>query len=224
MIKRIVPGGDSMLLVEFEDEISPFLNATVLALDRQIGLHSLSGVIECVPSYRSLAVFYNPVQLSRFELEKWIMDQARSLEESPEPAPRRIEVPVVYGGEMGPDLETIANAHHLPLSEVVSLHIEPLYRVYFIGFSPGFPYLGGLSPRLITPRMKTPRRLVPAGSVAIGGEQTGIYSSDTPGGWQIIGRTPLKLFSLNDSPPCLFRPGDLVTFRPITLREFYEVY
>src|SRR5258706_239014 len=105
-------------------------------------------------------------------------------------------------------------------TEVISPLTEPVYRVYFIGFSPGFPYLGGLSPRLFTARLKTPRRLVPAGSVAIGGEQTGIYSSGTPGGWQIIGRTPLKLFRLEDSPPCLLRPVDHVTFRRITPSEF----
>lgn len=224
MIKRIVPGGDCMLLVEFEDEISPLTSATVLALDRVICSHSLSGVIECVPSYRSLAVFYNPLQLSPSQLEKWILDQARTLEKLPEPVPRKVEVPVVYGGEMGPDLETVANGHNLTSSEVISLHTEPQYRVYFIGFSPGFPYLGGLSPQLFTARLKTPRRLVPAGSVAIGGKQTGVYSIDTPGGWQIIGRTPLRLFSLNDSPPCLLRAGDLVTFRAITLAEFNEAY
>lgn len=213
-----------MLLVEFTEEISPLTNATVLALDRKLGMHRLSGVIECVPSYRSLAVFYDPLRISPSQLEEWIMDQASTLQESPEPVPRKIEVPVVYGGEMGPDLETVAKEHDLTASEVISLHTKPIYRVYFIGFSPGFPYLGGLSRRLFTARLKTPRRLVPAGSVAIGGEQTGIYSSDTPGGWQIIGRTPLKLFRLEDSPPCLLRPGDLVIFRRITPSEFNATY
>jgi len=220
MIKRVVPGGDCMLLVEFEDEISPAASAQVLALDRQIRMQDLSGIIECVPSYRSLAVFYNPLKLSPSQLESWIMHQASTLQELPERVPRKVEIPVVYGGEMGPDLETVAQEHNLTVPEAVSIHTDPVYRVYLIGFSPGFPYLGGLSRRLFTARRKTPRRLVPAGSVAIGGEQTGIYTSDTPGGWQIIGRTPLRLFNVNASPPCLLEPGDLVTFRSITLSEF----
>jgi inhibitor of KinA len=222
MIKRIVPGGDCMLLVEFEDEISALTSARVLALDKQICMQGPSGIIECVPSYRSLAVFYNPLKISPSQLERWIVDQASTSQKFSEQVPRRVEVPVVYGGSMGPDLEMVAKEHDLTVSEVVSIHTDPVYRVYLIGFSPGFPYLGGLSPRLFTARRKTPRRLVPAGSVAIGGEQTGIYTNDTPGGWLIIGRTPLRLFNLSNSPPCLLEPGDLVTFRSITLSEFDE--
>lgn len=222
MITRIVPSGDSMLLVEFEEEISPLTSALVLALDRQIGRQGPSGIIECVPSYRSLAVFYDPLKLSPSRLERWILDQANTSPKLPEQVPRKVEIPVVYGGTMGPDLETVAKEHNLTGSEVVSIHTDPEYRVYLIGFSPGFPYLGGLSKRLFTPRRKTPRRLVPAGSVGIGGEQTGIYTNDTPGGWQIIGRTPLRLFNLRNSPACLLEPGDLVTFRSIPLSAFDE--
>ena len=213
-----------MLLVEFEEEISPLTSDRVLALDSQISKGGLPGVIECVPSYRSLAVFYDPLQTSAFQLRKRIWDQANRLREFPEIDPRKIEIPVVYGGEMGPDLESVAKHHDLTVSEVVSLHAEPVYRVYLIGFSPGFPYLGGLSSQLFTPRLKTPRGLVPAGSVAIGGAQTGIYSTDTPGGWHIIGRTPLKLFNPSAVPPCLLSPGDLVIFHPITSSEFNEVH
>ena len=125
---------------------------------------------------------------------------------------------------MGPDLEFVAKEHHLSNEELIAIHTAPTYRVYLIGFSPGFPYLGGMSARIATPRRRTPRHLVPAGSVAIGGVQTGIYSSDTPGGWNIIGRTPLKLFDPSADPPCLLKPGDQVVFQSVTMAEMNSFF
>ena len=213
-----------MLLVEFEEGISPSTSAKVLALDRSLCKGNLPGIIECVPSYCSLAVYYNPLQTSPRQLRKQLLNQVKKLKQLPDAVPRKLEVPVAYGKEMGPDLESVARLHNLTIEEVISLHCQPVYRVYLIGFSPGFPYLGGLSPRLFTPRLSVPRRLVPAGSVAIGGEQTGIYSRTTPGGWHIIGRTTLKLFDPEASPPSLLKPGDLIVFRPIASAEFNASY
>jgi inhibitor of KinA len=221
MIKRIISGGECMLLVEFEEGISPSTSAKVLALDHSLGKENLTGIIECVPSYCSLAVYFDPLLASPRQLRKQLLDRVKTLGDLPDTVPRKLEVPVVYGEEMGPDLKSVARVHNLTIEEVISLHCEPVYRVYLIGFSPGFPYLGGLSPRLFTPRLSVPRRVVPAGSVAIGGEQTGIYSRTTPGGWHIIGRTTLKLFDPDASSPCLLKPGDHVVFRPITSTEFY---
>ncbi|MFN8008242.1 MAG: 5-oxoprolinase subunit PxpB [Terriglobia bacterium] len=220
---RIRPAGDSMLLVEFGGELSPEINKHVLALDRQIRLASLPGVIECVPSYRSLAVFYNPLQTSTSLLEQQILDQWGHAPGDKEETGAIVKIPVVYGGKMGPDLEFVAKEHDLSTEEVIALHAAATYRVYLIGFSPGFPYLGGMSHRIATPRRKTPRHRVPAGSVAIGGMQTGIYSADTPGGWNIIGRTPVKLFDPSTFPPCLLKPGDQVVFQPVATTEFNEM-
>jgi inhibitor of KinA len=220
MIKRIVPGGDRMLLVEFDGGISTSTSAKVLALDHSLSVMKVPGIIECVPSYSSLAVYYNPLQICQRKLRKHLLDKFNNLKESPRGISRKIEVPVVYGEEMGPDLESVARSHNLTAEEAIAMHCEPIYRVYLIGFSPGFPYLGGLSPRLATPRLSIPRKKVPAGSVAIGGEQTGIYPRTTPGGWHIIGRTALKLFDPDASPPSLLKPGDRVVFRRISLAEF----
>ena len=136
---------------------------------------------------------------------------------------RRVEVPVVYGGDFGPDLKSVASAQSLSVEAVVALHSEALYRVCLIGFTPGFPYLGGLPETLATPRLPTPRASVPAGSVAIGGRQCGIYPVNSPGGWSILGRTPLRLFDVEKLEPCLLSPGDEVVFRRICEQEFSEI-
>jgi inhibitor of KinA len=143
-----------------------------------------------------------------------------NLEETKESKQRFVEIPVCYGGEYGPDLEAVAEYHHLSTSEVVEIHSKEEYLVYMIGFAPGFPYLGGMSEEIATPRRHSPRLSIPEGSVGIAGMQTGVYPISTPGGWQLIGRTPLELFCPNENPPTLLQSGDIVKFVPISLEEY----
>jgi len=179
---------------------------------------ALPGVIEYVPGFTSITVHYDPTRsdppgeaLARVLAE---------LGEEPGDEGRAIEIPVCYGGELGPDLEAVAALHGMTAEAVVELHVAGEYRVHLVGFVPGFPYLGGLDPRLATPRRDSPRVAVPAGSVGIGGGQTGVYPIESPGGWHIIGRTPLRLFDARRDPPALLRAGDRVRFRAVDGDEF----
>ena len=196
-----------------------------------------AGVVEVVPAYTTVTVFYDnalhpPGEASPYErVCRLIAARAEKTEHSWPDIVREnlgarrdeaahIEIPVCYGGEFGPDLETVAGQAKLEAQEVVELHSSASYVVHAVGFTPGFPYLGGLPARLRMPRRATPRTIVPAGSVGIGGEQTGVYPIATPGGWQLIGRTPLALFRAMENPPALLRVGDHVRFAAITPEEF----
>jgi KipI family sensor histidine kinase inhibitor len=220
---RYAPLGDSALLVEFGDTISLEANHKVTALDVAVQDAEILGVKELVPTYRSLLVRYDPSKVSYEQLAFCIKD----LEQTPQPdkeADRRIiDVPVVYGGQYGPDLGCVAQRHGLSKEQVSKLHSEREYRVYMIGFVAGFPYLGEVADKIATPRLETPRLKVPAGSVGIAERQTGIYPCEAPGGWQIIGRTPLKLFDIHWKPPALLKPGDKVRFKPIDETEFQRM-
>jgi len=215
--------GDSALVVEFGDEISKEVNRRVHTLAYALEKNPLPGLGEAVPTYRSLLIHYDPLRLSCEEIKAFVSDVLQKGEEVLLPEPRVVEVPVVYGGEFGPDIEFVAEHNGLSVEEVIRLHSGATYTVYMLGFTPGFTYLGGLPEALATPRLPTPRKLVPAGSVGIAGAQTGIYPIATPGGWRLIGRTPLKLFDPNHDPPVLLGPGDKVHFVPISEEEF-EVY
>jgi len=218
---RYLPVGDKALLVEFGNAISLDINRKVHALDRAISQNELQGVEECVPTYRSLLVYYDPLKTSYEQLVFRLKDLEKRLNEYiVAPQKRVIEVPVVYGGEYGPDLSYVAKYHSLDEGDVVRLHSCREYTVYMIGFVAGFPYLGEAAGEIATPRLKTPRLRVPAGSVGIAEKQTGIYPCESPGGWQIIGRTPLKFFDIKKHPPPLIQPGDTVKFRPIGKEEF----
>lgn len=207
---RILPAGDGALVVEFGDGIDPALNDRVLSLYRLLEADPPPGVEELVPTYRSLLILYDPLVTTPAALSVAV----RGLAGAPATgvAPRRTEVPVRYGGQDGPDLVTVAAELGLTPEEVVARHTRPEYRVYMLGFAPGFPYLGGLDPSLAAPRLPEPRTRVPAGSVAIAGNQTGIYPLESPGGWRIIGRTPLRLFDPAAPEPFLLRAGDRVRF------------
>jgi inhibitor of KinA len=218
---RLLLAGDSALVVEFGDEISEEVNRRVHALAYALEKNPLPGLGEAVPTYRSLLVHYDPLRLSYDEAKALVTDLLQKCEEIPLPEPKVIEVPVVYGSEFGPDIEFVAEHNGLSVEEVITLHSGSTYTVYMLGFSPGFTYLGGLPEVLATPRLPTPRKLVPAGAVGIAGEQTGIYPIATPGGWRLIGRTPLKLFDPNRDPPVLLRPGDRVHFAPISKGEYW---
>ncbi|RLC77330.1 MAG: allophanate hydrolase [Chloroflexi bacterium] len=219
---RFLPAGDMALVVELGDEISEEVNRQVHSLAYVLESASFPGLGEIVPTYRSLLVHYDPLRLSFNEVKDLVLEALRRCEEAPPPEPRVVEIPVVYGGEFGPDIEFVAKHNGLSVEEVIRLHSNATYTVYMIGFVPGFTYLGGLPKRLATPRLPTPRTLVPAGSVGIAGEQTGIYPIDIPGGWRLIGRTPLKLFDPHREPPVLLKPGDKVRFVPITEEEFHK--
>jgi inhibitor of KinA len=219
---RIEPLGDSALLVrvveEFEAEES--LDA-VLRATRQLELAQIRGVIDLAPAYTTIGVFFDPAQTET--LDEFRASIERALENDLDSGSRTgatIEVPVCYENEFAPDLEEVGRHVGLPANEIVRRHAEASYRVSCVGFTPGFPYLSGLPPELVTPRRASPRKEIPAGAVAIGGTQTGIYPRKSPGGWNIIGRTPLRLFDVERKPPALFHAGDRVRFRRISRQEF----
>ena len=214
--------GDRGLLLEFGDEISAEVNEKVRKMALAIQAETLDGVIEVVPTYRSLLVLYNPLIIPLEDLKRRLKQLEEGLKEISFPDPKLTKIPVLYGGDFGPDLEKVAEYLHLTPEEVIRLHCSKPYFIYMIGFMPGFPYMGELPDALITPRLKTPRLSVPAGSVAIAQKQTGIYPVESPGGWQILGRSPVKLFNPEKEPPALLRMGDLVQFYPISKKEFHE--
>jgi KipI family sensor histidine kinase inhibitor len=174
-----------------------------------------------VPTYRSLLVHYDPLRLSHRDLVDFVRTILRKGEEYPLPEPRMVEIPTLYGVEFGPDLPFVAEYNGLSIDEVIRIHSSTVYPVYMLGFSPGYAYLGGLPEEIATPRLPTPRTLVPTGSVALAGRQTGVYPIATPGGWRLIGRTPLKLFDPQRDPPTLLRVGDQVRFVPISEEEYW---
>lgn len=218
---RHLPFGGAALLVEFGDTISPEANCRVIDLNDAILRANINGVEELVPTYRSLLVRYDPLKTSYEQLVFHVRDLEKTLEASVNRKKgRKIVVPVVYGGEYGPDLCHIARVHKLTEEQVIRLHSGREYRVYMIGFVAGFPYLGMVADEIATPRLETPRLKVPAGSVGIAEKQTGIYPREAPGGWQIVGRTHLRLFDLMLEPPAFLTPGDTVKFRPISEDEY----
>jgi len=214
--------GDRGLLLELGDEISPRVNGKVRRMALAIKASSIRGIAETIPTYRSLLILYDPLILSLDSLKMTLRTIERELQEIPLPQPVLTQIPSVYGGIYGPDLENVAKHHQIPPEEVIRLHCSRPYLIYMIGFMPGFPYMGELPEALATPRLKTPRLSVPAGSVAIAQRQTGVYPMESPGGWRIIGRTPVRLFSPGGNPPSLLRMGDFVEFYPISEKEFEE--
>jgi KipI family sensor histidine kinase inhibitor len=220
---RLLPAGDSAIVVEYGDGIDVGINARVRQLHRALAAGDHRGIVEAVPTYRSLMVHYDPIVVSRESLEELIRKTASRLpEESREPV-RTVEIPVMYGGEAGPDLTDVAAIAGMDERAVVDLHAGGDYIVFMLGFMPGFPYLGGLPAAIATPRLATPRTLVPAGSVGIAGAQTGIYPMESPGGWRLIGLTPVRLFDARRSPPALLEAGDRVRFVPVGKPDFDAV-
>jgi inhibitor of KinA len=224
---KIAPLGDSAVVVTLGETLDAATAAAMQALVAALEAKPLPGLIECVPASASVTVYYDPARVPSTDgqppqerLRRWIEDRAAAAGRSEPVAGRLVIVPVCYGGEWGPDLETVGVEHKLRADEVVSVHSGAEYFVSAVGFTPGFPYLGGLPECLHTPRRETPRTRVPAGSVAIGGTQTGIYPFETPGGWHLIGRTPWRLFNPHARPPTLLHVGDRVRFRPITSGEY----
>jgi len=220
---RVLPAGDRALVVEYGATIDAHVNARVRGLAATLDATALPGIIETVPTYRSLMVHYDPLRLAVSDLKRILLAADAGLVDEAVPERRTVEMPVVYGGEFGPDLADVAAHHGLSEDDVVAIHAASDYLIFMMGFMPGFPYLGGLSPRIATPRLSTPRTVVPAGSVGIAGHQTGIYPTDSPGGWRLIGRTPVRLFDTARTPPVLFEAGDYVRFVPVSARESADI-
>ncbi len=212
MKPKIIPFGDSAVLVQFGDEIDPRINQQIHALDQVLQARPLPGVLEAVPAYATLLLIYDPLQLRMDQVSAWVMAGLDRISTASHPEPRHITIPVRYGGGNGPDLEFVASYHHIHPRQVVQMHTAREYVVYMMGFSPGFPYMGRLEKALAAPRLETPRTRVPAGSVGIAGFQTGIYPIESPGGWRLIGRTSVSLFDPTADQPFLFSPGDRVRF------------
>ena len=223
---RIIPASDSALLIEFGDAIDYAINDRVYSLQREIEASDVSEAVEeFIPSYRSLLVEYDP---DHYEYQH-MHDRVAMLVEMSGATASRVavegedahQIPVAYGGDYGPDLNTVAEHVGLTPDEVIEIHSGTDYHVFMLGFAPGFPYLGGMDERIACPRLATPRTLVPAGSVGIAESQTGVYPNASPGGWQLIGRTPMALFDVEADPPAAMLPGTKVNFVPIT-RDEYE--
>jgi inhibitor of KinA len=218
--------GEGGLVVELGEGIDAEVNARVHRLAREVRAGLGDRIIEVVPTYRSVLVRHDPLRTPRAALEREVRAIAAALPEEEAPASsaaRTVHVPACYGGELGPDLDAVARHARMAPADVVSLHASAAYRVFMLGFTPGFPYLGGMHQRLATPRLPAPRERVPAGSVGIGGVQTGIYPVESPGGWCLIARTPLRLFDPGASWPFLLAPGDLLRFEPIDRAEYDDV-
>ena len=218
MTLDFLPLGDGGVRVSFGEDISPRLTAHIVRFCRALAADPPRGATEWVPACTTVAVYYRPHETDYAALCAELLCRARRRlppGDAAEDAPRLVEIPVCYGGACGPDLEEVAARHCLTPAQVIRRHCAPRYCVQFLGFLPGFAYLSGLPPGLETPRRDTPRLSVPAGAVGIGGAQTGVYPLESPGGWQIIGQTPLVLFDPNREPPALLRAGDTVRFVPI---------
>jgi KipI family sensor histidine kinase inhibitor len=206
---------DNALVMRIGDRIDSHTNARVHGLCERIRAQRLVWLRDLVPAYASVGVFFDPLLIETDALKKWLrttLDALPARTEEPEASTRTVDIPVVYGGEAGPDLKSAAAELGLTPAELAERHASGEYTVAMIGFAPGFPYLLGLDPALALPRLATPRSSVPAGSVGIGGTQTGIYPRESPGGWRLIGRTPLALFDPARDQPALLAPGDRVRF------------
>ena len=209
---RFSPVGDSALLLELGESLNPEINTRVLGLDLWLKQSPLQGIKTWVPGYVSLLVIYDPLEIAFPDVAHWLEGCLHSCPEAEICPPKQVEVPVRYGGADGPDLVHVAECHGISPSDVVRMHSSHTYRIGMMGFTPGFAYLMGLDPNLATPRLATPRTHVPAGSVGIAGGQTGIYSLESPGGWQLIGRTDWALFDPLNEPHFMLSPGDEVRF------------
>ena len=222
---QFVPVGDCGVLAVCGDAIDEAVNARVMALDRAVQDARLPGVTETVPTYAALLVCYDPLQTDPDTLTPALQRLAGELTRAQNPAAagRLVEVPVCYGGAYGPDLAFVARHAGMTEQQVIAAHCGRDYRIFMLGFLPGFPYLGGLDERLFCPRLQTPRTRIPAGSVGIGGEQTSIYPLDSPGGWQLIGRTPLRLFTPASGGQLPYAAGDRIRFVPITPEQFRAI-
>ena len=212
---RILPCGDMAIAVEFGDTIDEETNRQVIELARMVEGENLPGVVETVPTYRSLLVHLDPLKAEHAKLSEALARLAKAAGSPRERRRRRWRVPVIYGGEFGEDLAMLADLHGMSEERAAELHALAVYRVHMVGFMPGFTYLGGLDPRLATPRRETPRQRIPAGTISIGGHQSAIGSIAAPSGWHVVGRTPVRCFHPDRDPVFLFEAGDEISMEPV---------
>lgn len=220
---RFLPAGDKALVVEFGNEINPQINRRVRNLYLAVRKSRPEGIGELVPTYRSLLVYYDPVKISSRALEEHLRKLETGMADFEIPGPKITLLPVVYGGQYGPDLGDVAEQNKLTQEEVVKIHTQRDYLIYMLGFTPGFPYLGGMSRKIATPRLMVPRTRIEAGSVGIADQQTGVYPIDSPGGWRIIGRTPVKLYDPHSEQPVLLSPGDYLRFEAVEEEDYIRI-
>ncbi len=215
--------GDSALNMEFGNIISEETNKKIRAVAILIETMKISGINELVPTYRSLMIHYNPLMIDYGNLVSILREVEGSLDNILLPSPEIIEIPVLYGGQYGLDIENVAKHNNLTVEEVIRIHTSVEYLIYMLGFTPGFPYLGGMDKRIATPRLSSPRTKIPAGSVGIAGEQTGVYPMQSPGGWQLIGSTPVELFNPERENPILLKSGNYIVFKSIDEDEYMKI-
>lgn len=221
METKYLLAGDKAIVVEFGDIIDEDINRKVINLMKNIEESSLiNSIYEMIPTYRSLMIIYNPLKITFNNLINSVKNIECNLQILDKREKNIIKIPVLYGNDYGPDIDTVAKHNRLSIEEVIRLHSEAEYLVYMLGFTPGFTYLGGMNNKLETPRLDNPRVKIPEGSVGIAGKQTGVYPIESPGGWQLIGRTPIKLYNPKRENPILLKAGDYVKFTPITKDEF----
>ena len=220
---RFLLTGDTSLTVEFGNEISEDINAKIRAFNIALAQSKIPGIVETVPTYRSLMVHYDPGVILYKPLVKRLEGLLDQLDNIQIPPSDVLEIPVLYGGEEGPDLEFVAKHNNKTPEEVIQIHTSTEYLIYMLGFTPGFTYLGGMSDSIATPRLTTPRVKIPAGSVGIAGTQTGVYPIDSPGGWQLIGRTPVRMYDPDRETPILPEAGQYIKFYAIDKAEYDRI-
>ncbi len=216
----IYPSGDSAFLLKFGNEISEDIHLRIRAYIILLSKKRIKGITEIVPSYCDILVHYNPLAINYQKLINKLKKIYLKTGDYKLPEPKTVRIPVVYGGKYGPDINEVGNNTGHSTQEIIDLHSQSKYLVYMLGFTPGFCYLGGMNPELTTPRKNIPSEKIAPGSVGIAGSQTGIYPIESPGGWQIIGRTPLKLFDPSSENPFLIEAGNYLEFYPISENEF----
>lgn len=217
---KLLQAGESCLVIEFADEISREANDAVMNLRHWLKNQKRVPIVECLPTYRSLAVYFNPLTVSKKQIIDEVLNAVKSSSEAQSSSHKVISIPVCYGGEYGPDINNVAEHSGISVEEVIKRHTAAVCHCYMIGFVPGFAYLGGMDESIATPRLQNPRTVIKGGSVGIAGKQTGIYPIDSPGGWQLIGRTPLRLFTPEASCPTLIDSGYGVRFVPVSEDEY----
>ncbi|MFT5875522.1 MAG: inhibitor of KinA [Clostridium sp.] len=220
---KYLTAGDRALVIEFGDVIEEQVNSKIRSLTIAMEREGIIGIIETIPTYRSLMVIYEPMVIELDELIVKIKSIQSKMDEMKLPSARVIEIPTLYGGEYGLDIEFVAEHNKISQSEVIRIHTSMEYLIYMIGFTPGFPYLGGMNDKIAAPRLQTPRTKIPVGSVGIAGNQTGIYPIESPGGWQLIGRTPVKLYDPYRKDPVLLNAGDYIKFVQIDEKEYKKI-
>ena len=220
---KILTEGDSSILIAFKQEISPEVNAKISAVVKLLRQQQTPGIVDVIPAFASLLINYNPQVISYHDLKERLEALLKMDMGTEQTAKVVYEIPVCYGGKYGPDIENIAQNAGISVEEVIEIHSSRDYLIYRLGFLPGFCYLGGLDERIHTPRLANPRLAIPAGSVGIGGSQTGIYPMDSPGGWQLMGKTPVRTYDPDREVPILVNAGEYIHFCPIDEAEFDRI-